>query len=554
MKLNLDRQLTSLQVKRTFLTFVPIALAAGQALATPTLYPPDISFLASIHNPTSSNLVADDRDSRTIYVMPPNEGYSRVTGLHTQSASMLFCRNLSSLARSTGPLEDKIAALSNEMGDQQSRLDQFDRRIAAAQAVAAQYVDDNHLQELTELDTQIDNIKANIQGEIQQLDKCTQSCAAMTKQISIEQKQLATMTRARADYTAQHFAAVRAYDRKKAAVQAVIEQKNSVLQNYQIVIDALNKANGQLLDLFARYGAMEGARANIEFRSSWNANVATLRNLNPGLNFALINTENAHVYPGILGVAGMPSTLTTVIGYEAPGASTTKDGSIALPNYPATMDGNVVLTLLGACPIVYPEMFTLKPGVEPGQQKFGMFITYEFPAAMKLQMRATYNMYKLYSLLKQSGSSGGLFSSHSWSSTEERNFFRDGFSVDWTSQDPQNQISDEQRIAMEREVRNDLYSRLYALAVPQTPNKVLLISAEPPPAHGAIVVADSLANTCPGNEYCVAGSMILRGLDAIFGSSSTSASYTHIEDAQLTEEWSLSKVVMKPWVTSYQTK
>jgi hypothetical protein len=46
----------------------------------------------------------------------------------------------------------------------------------------------------------------------------------------------------------------------------------------------------------------------------------------------------------------------------------------------------------------------------------------------------------------------------------------------------------------------------------------------------------------------------LNVLDAIFGNSSASASYSNIQDADLTERWSTTSVVMKPYVTTYTKK
>jgi hypothetical protein len=115
-------------------------------------------------------------------------------------------------------------------------------------------------------------------------------------------------------------------------------------------------------------------------------------------------------------------------------------------------------------------------------------------------------------------------------------------------------LTDDQRMAQERAARDDIYSRLYALAIPTSPDKSLLLAAGAPPQHGAVVVADDLMKACPGNVYCVAGSFILQGLDAIFGSSSTSSSYTQIQDIDLQETWSLNKVVMKPGITTFNVQ
>lgn len=182
---------------------------------------------------------------------------------------------------------------------------------------------------------------------------------------------------------------------------------------------------------------------------------------------------------------------------------------------------------------------------------YGLTITYNFPAAMKVKGTAVYNMYKMYQKVVSSGSSGGFFSSRSWSNVEEHNFFKDSFNVDWSSQDPQNEISEEQRLATEHDMRAHIMDRIANLALPMTPNRDGIIAANPPPADGARVIAGSLMQACPGNIYCVGGSLILSSLDAIFGSSSSTASYLMTQNFDATESWSTSKVIMKPWVTTY---
>lgn len=53
--------------------------------------------------------------------------------------------------------------------------------------------------------------------------------------------------------------------------------------------------------------------------------------------------------------------------------------------------------------------------------------------------------------------------------------------------------------------------RMATLALPSAPNLAEFLRATAPPAHGSVVVADSLMSACPGNGYCVAASFILKG-------------------------------------------
>jgi hypothetical protein len=522
-----------------------------RALATPTLYPTDFSNLEKIQNPTTSNLIADDSDLKTIYVMPPNEAYGTANGLHTLTANLLFCPQLKELAGQSEELNAKIHGLRLQLADELKELKDDDNKIEAARLEAANFATATHLGELAKLDSDISTLTTTLNANYAALDTCKTGCDQILNEVSIQQKELAILTRARGEFVAKNLKNARIYDQKLAAVAAIQEHKKAILDDYSILINAVNSGQAQIASLFSTYGAMEGGRAAFKYRSAWNENIATLRNLNPGFNFAVLNTENVKIYPGVLGVQGLPAT-GAVLGFETAGSAGSKDGAISMSSYPPSIDGNVVLSLLGACPMVQPDLFKFKADTDPKNMKYGMLISYDYPSTMKLKMVAHYNMYKMYTLMKSSGSNGGFFSSHSWTNTEERTYFRDAFHVDWSSQDPQNTLTDDQRMAMEREARNHMFERLFSLALPTSPDKSLLIQAAPPPAHGSVVVADSLMTACPGNVYCVAGSLVLRGLDAIFGSSSSSSSYTQIQDVDLIEEWSQSKVVMKPWITNYK--
>ena len=536
---------------KSLIGVLPLLAVASQAMATPTLYPTSLNVLSTLKNPTTSNLIADDTDVNKVYVMPPNEGYGYAAGLHTLSASLLFCPSLKQLASQSEKIGAKIESLRLQMGDELKTLKELDVQIEAAQEEAAQYATENHLQDLQKIDTEINQVTTSLDANTAALDTCKQNCEALTNEIKIETDDLSSLTKTRAAFVKAHLSAMPMYDRKKAKVAALTEQKTNLLDDYQTVTNKLTQAQMQIASLFTTYGAMEGGRASFKYRSGWNDNIATLRSLNPTMNFASIDTENVKIYPGVLGVVGLPAT-GAVIGFEMPGSASSKDGSISMPSYPPSIDGNVVLSLLGACPMVQPDLFTFSADTSPTNMKYGMLISYDYPSTMLLKMKATYNMHKMYQLIRESGSSGGFFSSHSWTSTEERMYFHDAFRVDWTSQDPANTISDDQRLNMEREARTHLFQRLFSLALPMAPDKSLLVTAVPPPAHGSVVVADSLISACPGNVYCVGGSLVLRALDSIFGSSSSTSTYTQVQDVDMEEEWSQSKVVMKPWITNYR--
>jgi hypothetical protein len=310
----------------------------------------------------------------------------------------------------------------------------------------------------------------------------------------------------------------------------------------------LNAIKTNFQSMYASFGQMEGARAGITFQSSWDKNIELLKQENTNFDFKKINTQNAVITTNIANLTSLP-TGGAILGYEIGGNYS--EGKFNLPSYPENMNGNVRLSLLGTCPLLHPTYFDINQENSTNQMKYGMTVSYEYPSAFLVDATATYNMHKMYQKIASSGSHGGFFSSSSWSSVDEKNFFSDSFSVKWNEQDGGNSLTDTQKADLEHDMRNNILARLATIALPNVSNAGLLISPPALSKTGAVVLSESLATACPGNIYCIGASMTLNVLQAIFGNSSSSASFSNMQDMQLSDSWSRSKVVYKPWVSSY---
>ena len=83
-----------MKIKPLVFSTLCAVLGSTVARAEPTLYPPDLKVLSSITNTTDSNLMADELDSKTVWVLPPNTAKAQVSGLHSLTASMGFCAEM----------------------------------------------------------------------------------------------------------------------------------------------------------------------------------------------------------------------------------------------------------------------------------------------------------------------------------------------------------------------------------------------------------------------------------------------------------------------------
>lgn len=522
-----------------------MALFSTFAHAEPTLYPPDVRVLSQIQNPTDSNILADELDSHKIWVLPPNTAKASVVGLHTLTANLGFCGEMRDLKDASADVVADIKDLTRQKMAKFAELAKLDGQASRLAEDAAKFAVDKNLQPLADLDTEIQNLETRISDLYKQQESCTKSCDNIDTELASLLKDKQVDMQQRYALAKQSSADIREYTRRQAVAKAARQTYDNAKGVYSDLSNDLLATREKFQEMFAGLGKMSGAAAGFTYVSSWADNIAKIKAANPGFAIEKVATKDAHLMTELAGVQNIDPQ-AAVMSISA--GADLKNGVAGFPFYPESLSANVNLSLIGACPMVHPEYFDIKQDDVKSMQ-YGVIITYNYESVFKVKATAKYNMYKMYQKIVSSGSSGGLFSSHSWSNVEESNFFRDSFSVVWD--DKENTLTPAEKDSRETEMRHAVLGRLATLAVPNTPNRADILSAAQPPTHGAVVISDSLMQTCPGNVYCVAGAAVFRVLDAIFGSSSSTASYTNIQDYELVESYENSQKITKPWMTSY---
>jgi hypothetical protein len=513
--------------------------------AEPTLYPPDLNVLSGVTNSTSSNILADAADSQTVWVMPPNTAEATVSGLHTKTAWMGFCAEMRDQTKYSKQLSEDIAVLMQKRVERQEELSKLQSRADQINEEAETFAVNENLQALLDIDVRIQAESLNIAELNKTLDSCTHDCGEIKEQIKDANSALQQMRVDRNTIARQNAVAVMKYDQKKAQAKAAQRTADNARGVYTQAVKDLTEVQTTFRQSFAFFGAKEGARAGIAYTSDWDANVQRLRDENPGINFSKVATQNAKLMTVLTSLQGLNSE--SAIQRIEIGAQT-ENGAATFPAFPEGFSANVVLSLIGACPMEHPEYFDIKDN-DVGNMKYGVVVTYDYQTLFKAKATVTYDYYKMYQKIVSSGSSGGFFSSRSWSNVEEKNFFRDSFTVTWN--DPENTVPQADKDAREQEMRRSVLSRLATMALPESVNLAGIIAAAPPPRHGAVVAADQLVKVCPGNIYCMGTAAVLNVLDAIFGSSSSNSSYTKIQEGTITENYNNITKITKSWITSY---
>ena len=446
-------------------------------------------------------------------------------------------------------IKKSVNELKNKEIAYKAEVDKIFEKLQKSRLQAAAIVADKHLQPLVDLDNQIDSLSERLSILYKDAETCKTTCDDINKEVRDSEKIKYQAQKDRRKLALENADDVRAYDKLKAVSDAYDQNYNEAKKSFSEIKADIKQAHDEFGSMYSTFGKLEGARVAMNYTSPWDDNMASLRDNNPGFQFEKITTQNTKLFTNLIGVKDIPGD-QAVLAYEMPGVL--KDGVLDLQSgFPGSLSANIVLSVVGVCPMLHPEDFELTESSTPEKMSYGLTFIYDFPAAMKVVGTAKYNMYKMYQKIMSSGSSGGFFSSRSWSNVEEHTFFKDSFTVDWVTQDAANSITEDERLNMEHEMRAHIMERIAALALPTAPNRDQMMAPGTPPPHGAVVVAGSLMQACPGNMYCMAGSLILSSLDAIFGSSSSTANYLQTQNFDLTETWSNSKVVLKPWITSF---
>lgn len=525
---------------------VVLLCTAEFAKAAPTLYPEH--FDSGIRNQTNSDILADDESSRRFYVLPPGDAVARVTGLHTVTANVGFCSEIAKLQRYNSDTLDLLNAMKTKDLNTKSQLEQQNKKYALASEELSGYIVAANLHELASLDARVFQLEKRLDELYNQYRKCSRDCPVLQKDIEDSQLLRTELLTKRFELSAADLMASTEYERKKVYVAAIKENVTELEKNWKQIQADLKDLYYEFNRMFDAHAMREGGRASISFSSGWIENVRRLGAQNPNYSFERIPTKNAVIRAG----AYSKNNLVlggSILAFEVGGSSAS--GLLSLESYPENFSGNAVLNLLAVCPLLHPDWFDIKVPNKIENMTYGITVGYEYPAAMKYEVTASYNMRRMYELIKAQGTSGGFFSSSSWSDHYEQEYFKDSFSVDWKIQDDKVLLTQEQKLAINSDLRRQVMSRMATQMVMNNPQAQAALAFELPKT-GAVVLANSLDKNCPLNVYCKGASIVLNVLQAVFGSSNTQQSVTQLADVEMTDRYSHSQIVMQPRLTTFR--
>lgn len=522
-----------------------ISLSQIRAYAVPTLYPE--TFNRQLRNNTTSNVVADNRDAARFWVLPPTKSAAVIQNLHTVTANTGFCQEIANLQRYNADTITLLNSLKDKRREVEKRLEQEGKNLKAANEKYLTFIKGYPVFELEGLFTQVRETKKRATFLYDNLKKCVRDCAGISAEIERTEVRLGELYLKKRLKAENHI-----YGKQFTEVADRLEKAEETVAVHE---EDLYSMQEDLRELYADFNRMfdahaqrEGGRVSIRYDSHWSESVSRLSADNPGLRFERMPTKNALLRAGAYSRNSLLPN-GSVLSFDVGGMSA--GPLLTLEAFPENFGGNAVLNLLAVCPLLHPDWFDIPAGNDVSQMSYPLTVSYEYPTSMNYEITVTYNMYRMYELIKTQGTSGGFFNSSSWSHQDEQSFFKDAFQVDWKIQDDRKVFTEQQKLEINRDLLRQVMSRLASNLVMNDSGTKIAAPGEPP-QNGALVLSNSLNKSCPINIYCQGASIVFNVMNSIFGSSSAMQNLKRITNVTMTDTYRSEQVVLQPMLSSFQ--
>ncbi|MEZ4742132.1 MAG: hypothetical protein R3B45_06775 [Bdellovibrionota bacterium] len=548
--------------KKILMTISLFMLNSHQAISMPSAYVSKHGSLL-INNSTNSTLLRDTDKSQTVWVLPPTSGKTEFRGL-VPSSNLGFCSGISALIKASNSIDARIGKLADKQTELLPDLIDAEKDLKTALEEKGEVANDPIIKEMVMLQNEIILLEGQEQDYIDQLENCNSSCDAITSSLNEVSMHLHEQRIYLRDLQKEQRDATRQLQRVEAKVEAAEQVYQLIQQRYDFLTLKLAGLSNQLLDLYAQKGKLEGGTALIDYNTGWDDNIISLEKNYPQYDFKAIPTNNARIHANIVGAADKESyyeSLPAILDYSIEGIAYIPWGTNQheQTSLPSTLSGNVRLTTLGACPIAFKNFFQ-DTGFEPERDnltnpKFSISVTYKYPVSYNFNVKASYNLYKVYEEIKKGGGKSGFFSTKSYSEVLQNEPAKDTFSIEWSVEDPESNLSEEKKRKITAEIKKDLINRVLTSVSQPIPNTQGVQNFSDPGMNiepGSIVAARTLSNTCGFNLYCQASAWILKGAQASFGSKQTEKRYKKEWNKTATESWSENIIKYRDGSTSFK--
>jgi hypothetical protein len=528
-----------------------------KAYSMPTIYPGSKSQLATLKNDTDSTIVAETTRNDHYWVLPPDNVYAYATNFGMPTTNLGFCKEMAGLQKVSDSFQANIDKLSADQMKFEEEANVLENRYYQLKADAERRaVSSDVLTKYSNLMSTLINLRSRNDEIRAQLKDCNQdyACAnTILAEININNKEIAKTEREIRNNTLYQSDEVLAYDRAVKQANAVLEQSEKVRSRASRIFKDVTFIRDQLKDAYKSYGGLEGGVAQLSFESEWDNNIKKIReqNQDKAASFDKMQVNQVKFYASVIpnSSSSYLSTMPAVLDYRVNG----RQGAdvLEMEGYPKNLSGVLRLSLIGACPIAYPKLFQSE-NFKNGKMLMNLSTEYSFNSSFNTNFKYTYNETHFFERVVKSGSSGGFFSSESWSEVRDRTIDTKTVAFDWSSSDPELQMDFAARRKFEREVMDLILVEVIKKSADQAEART--VTASPAPVVGAIVISNGLRELCGSHIICNGGSWAFKVLASIFGSSTSTGTGSVFN--QVTQTFTIDENVSHPVVrmTTYSTE
>ncbi|MBT3980311.1 MAG: hypothetical protein HOE90_03110 [Bacteriovoracaceae bacterium] len=550
-----------------------LAIGAGEAFAIPSGFTSDCGALTGINNQTNSTLVRDHKSCQKVWVLPPTSGRANLSHF-TAGGNLGFCKTMKSLQSSTYRIVERMKRYTVEIDAMTPGLNHARKKLMKERKKAAKY-EAEHKEALS----QMRSLTSHLEGLEMQIEKNTElsmncgSDAELCERLHEEYRSLKLERRSTyvelREFRSEHHDIVRSFEKAQRKVELAQQNLNTVLEVIQLKETEQLKLLTLVQGAYQTYANMEGGFAHIDYDSGWEQNVKWLENRYPQYQFEMIRTKGARIHAQLTGAtnkAAFLSSLSSILDYTIQGLNYLPYGDAPSENVHASLPSHLVgairLSLVGACPLYYKDfldegdILTANPNVSTNVV-FGITASYQYPVNYRFNMTASYNLYKFYQRMVTSKSKSRFFSRKNWTEISETNLKKDSFFINWEVEDPDSTFSSKQRMSMQKEIKQDLMSRVLTMAA-EPVSVPAAADVEPlpiPVTNGAMIFAHGVSQTCGSMSiWCKGISWALKGVAGSFGSASSATNYMSKQDYTAEEKWGVNQSTWIGGTTTFLNK
>jgi len=503
-------------------------VSAFNANAYPLMYPSGTSQTRGmIKLPKNIELVEDSVNPNKFYVLPPSNSHATITGTHL-TARVGLCQSVAELTEANNLRAKDIKELAKKSSYYFQKIETARKDYEAARIEAEKHAaTSNVATTIAAYDFEIQNLNENLEKLNKQLSECRWRCGTIKSQIFEAQDQISKKYADKQAFIEKNREEAQIYERLKGVAEVKKEIWMYAKQEQKELQDLMNSLSKDIMDATNELAKNSAGYASVVYESKWDDLMNELRELNkpkyPGdrvFQFEKIQTKNVIVNATMPdGVQQNNEKSWYVLHYNVNGQSS--DSGVKLSSFPSTLQADMEISLLAACPIAMPELFPTRN--KDLINKFGLTIGYGFDAAYKNTIVFEVNLKEFYQKVMSAGESGFLWWKEKWEKLDIDKIDSKSISFKWELMDPNNRYDIVARRRMEADAVNFIIADL--LSKYGTPQDVVDPKLPPQPTSGLSTVGEGLMSLCgTQNIYCATASWVMKSLDAIIGAGTSSAS------------------------------